>query len=183
MGRTPDAFSVEFESLAPSLFAWAVLRLPAGARAQFEPEDLLQEVACRAYEQFERFDSAIASFRSWVFGIARNVLREALRFLARQPASRTGDRLETGWIHQLADPATSISRRIARDETLRSVVTKLSALPEEDRRLLVYRGLEGLEHVEVGRLLGVSADAAEKRWQRLCARLEPLGLPHGLFAR
>lgn len=181
MGRLAESFTHQFETIAPALFAWAALRLPPGVRAQFEPEDLLQEVACRAYEQFERFDSAVASFRSWVFGIARNVLREALRFLARHPR-KSSERLETGWTHLLADPATSLSRRIARDETLRRVIARLGELSVDERRLLVYRGFEGLDHAEVGRILGVTVDAAEKRWQRLRDRLNLLGIPDAMIA-
>ncbi len=182
MNRGSEAFSAEFEAVAPSLFAWVVLRLPSEVRSLLEPEDVLQEVACRAFEQIDRFDAAVGSFRSWAFGIARNVLREALRFLARHPTRKGSDQLATEWIHQVPDPATSISRRVVRDESLRRVVERLARLPEDDRRLLLYRGLEGLEHGEVGRILGVTVEAAEKRWQRLRDRLHELGLPDGLIA-
>ena len=47
----------------------------------------------------------------------------------------------------------------------------MDALPEDERQLLLFRGLEGLTHAEVATLLAVTPDAVAKRWQRLCDRL------------
>ncbi|MEM8714003.1 MAG: hypothetical protein AAGG01_23925, partial [Planctomycetota bacterium] len=44
-------------------------------------------------------------------------------------------------------------------------------LPKDERRLVVYRGLEGRGHAEVGELVGLDASAAAKRWERLRDRL------------
>ena len=57
---------------------------------------------------------------------------------------------------------------------VRGIVNAVLRKVQDERRLLQYRGLEGLEHQEVGALLGLSSDAAAKRWQRLRDRLRDL---------
>ena len=166
-------FEQQYEPVARVLFAWACLHIRSSLRPRLDPEDVLQEVCCRAFQRFAQFDPERASFRTWVFGIAHNVLREAFRGLGRSHAAA----LTTGRIESLQDLATSITRRVARDDELRNFLSRLDILTDEDRRLLLYRGLEGLEHARVAELLSITAESASKRWQRLCSRLRELGLP------
>ena len=74
----------------------------------------------------------------------------------------------------LPDDATSISQRIVRDENLKAFVAQLEKLGEDERRLLLYRGLEGMNHAEIASLLDVSLDAVEKRWQRLLKKIRAI---------
>ncbi len=169
--RTLAGYAERFDREAPVLFAWASVHLRPAVRARLDPEDLLQEVACRAYEHFARYDADKGTFRNWVFGIARNVLREALRTVAAEPVGRGAITMTHDWADDLRDTATSISRAVARDEALLAFVTRIDGLTDEERALVLYRGLEGRPHAEVGELLGLSADNAAKRWQRLRDRL------------
>lgn len=183
--RRPEqvrAFEESYREVAPSLYAWAALKIRAELRQLLDPEDLCQEVCLRAFLQFDAFDSARASFRTWVFAIARNVLREVLRNLARRERTPGGGLLTTGFAGAIPDSTTSITRRVARDEQIRAFLDQVAALPEEDRRLLIHRGFEGLEHSEVAALLAITTDSATKRWQRLCERLRQGGLPGGIIA-
>lgn len=173
-----DSRTGEFEALwreaAPTLFAWLEIHLREGVRAHLEPEDALQEVACRAFEGFSRFDPSAGSFRAWVFGIARNVLFQALKRVGRRLTSSVqappGGH-ETQVLGRLPDTTTSITRRVARDESMREFVAEVRKLEDGDRRLLLRRGLEGLAHEDVARELGISTEAAIKRWTRLRERL------------
>lgn len=164
--------TAQFEALwsetAPTVFAWTRLRIGADLRAHIDAEDVLQEVAYRAFGAFERFDAERGSFRTWVFGIARNVMMHALQRVGRPGARASFD--TASWT-ALPDTTTSISRRIARSEELQSFVAEVEKLDENDRRLLMHRGLEGLPHEEVAQVLGVSTEAAIKRWTRLRERL------------
>jgi len=65
-----------------------------------------------------------------------------------------------------------------RDERTQALLDLTATLGEEERKLLLHRGLEGLPHGEMAEILGVDREAAMKRWQRLRKRLEdelPLG--------
>ena len=60
---------------------------------------------------------------------------------------------------------------MVRAEVLRTFIARVESLDEEERRLLLLRGLEGLEHEDIARELGISSAAVAKRWQRLRDRL------------
>jgi DNA-directed RNA polymerase specialized sigma24 family protein len=55
------------------------------------------------------------------------------------------------------------------------------ALPEEDRKLVLLCGLEGLPHKEVAARMELGVEAVTKRWQRLRAKLEAARLPEHLL--
>ena len=152
-------------------------------RAYCETADLLQEVWCRAYAIRERFDPNRMTFRCWVFRVAKNVLLEVVRQARYAGRVRPSDggtsrmfRLEA-----VADDVTSVTRRVARDDTLRRFRDSLEALPGDERDLVVHLGLEGLGYDEVAARMDLSRDAVKKRWHRLRARLEAIGLPRRLL--
>lgn len=69
------------------------------------------------------------------------------------------------------DTATAVSRRLARDEGVAAFAETVQELPEEDRKLVLMYGLEGLSRAEVAARLEVSENAVSKRWTRLKERL------------
>jgi RNA polymerase sigma-70 factor (ECF subfamily) len=172
----PDepAFQRRYEELAPALHAWAELRIRPEMRGLVDPQDVVQEVWCRAWRLREQADPAADGFRPWVFAVAKNVLLEAFRRL-RSPAARAGASGTTTRLLALEgvpESITAVSRRVARDEGLGRLVAWLRELEEDERLLVAQVGLEGLSFGEVGERLGLSRDATAKRWQRLRARLE-----------
>lgn len=170
--RKPDlAFLDAYQAAAPAVYAWVSLHLGSGLRSELDPEDVLQEVACRAFARRQTFDPELAPFRAWLFGIARNVLHGSLERLAAGAGKPSQDWLTTGGIFRVPDDATSITGRIARDDTMARFLEDIEAMEEEDRLLVRYRGLEGLPHDEVGKILGLEAKTAAKRWDRLRSRL------------
>lgn len=174
---TPSAPPPRFEELwseaAPAVCAWVEIHVREGLRSQLDPEDALQEIAFRAFDGFERFDPSSGPFRAWVFGIARNVLYRALQRVGRAAVGSAppGRGFDTEQWGRLPDTTTSITRRVARSEELVRFVDEVRRLDDDDRRLLLRRGLEGMAHEDIARELGISTEAAIKRWTRLRERL------------
>jgi RNA polymerase sigma factor (sigma-70 family) len=166
-------FEKLYSGVAPAVYTWACLHVHEPLRALIDPEDVLQEVACRAYEGFAQYDGERASFRQWLFGIARKVLYQAMDRLGS--GSVRPQALDTERMSALPDTATSITRRVSRDEQIATFLGAVAQLPDEDRRLLMYRGLEGLTHERVGELMHLSPDAVAQRWSRLRGRLKERG--------
>jgi RNA polymerase sigma factor (sigma-70 family) len=164
------AFAVEFEQVAPALLAWAHLRVRPALRGGLDPEDLVQEVGCRAFARCGDFDPARATFRAWLFGFANRVLLEALRELGRNASTRKPAAADPT-LSQIADSITAVSRRVAKAETFRLFLQQVDGLDDQDRALLVQVGIEGNSHAEVAAVLGIGEDTARKRWQRLRDRL------------
>lgn len=166
-----QSFADLYGEIARPLHAWAELRVRGPLAQALTAEDLAQEIAYRAYRDFDGFDPSRGTFRAWVFTVANRVAQDILRKVARRAAIGPGPVTGSG-VTNLPANVTSISRRVARDEGMRTFLTVMDTLDETERRLLLFRGLEGLGHDDVARLLDVSVEAAKKRWQRLLDRLD-----------
>ena len=165
-------FATQFAQTAPLLFAWAGCRIGRELRQRIDPEDLVQEVGVRACQRAADYDPGRGTFRQWLLGFANRVWLETLRELGRDPL---GPRRRLGGDSRLPsvlDSVTTISRRVANDESARTCRARIDELDVEDRKLLVALGIEGLTHGEAGALLGIGEDACRKRWQRLRDRLQ-----------
>ena len=162
-----------YAEIAPSLYAWAELRVRQRFRHALDPADVAQEVWLRAVQAWPGFDPAAIPFRAWLFGVAKNVLFEAQRQLWRTDreggAGGRSSRLEA--IGNVPAELTTVTRRVARDDNLRAFLAEIGGLDEIDRRLVLHIGFEGLERAEVARRLDLGYEAVAKRWQRLRARL------------
>lgn len=166
-----EAFGTLYRRIAPAVFAWVSLRLPTELRGRLDPEDVIQEIWARALDRFSRFDPARGSFRAWLFGVASRVLLESLRRTHRhQRGVAAGDEAPL-LPEDVPDDVTSQSRRLARDEAFARFLSQVRGLAEDERRLILFRGLEGLPHDEVARRLDISRETSMKRWQRLRERL------------
>lgn len=168
-----DKFSFEhlYAKLAPALYAWAVLRAPRG----IEPADLLGETWLRAVRSMNDFDVLRASFRAWLFGIAKKVLLRELRDHARRvtlagPGGVSAPGL-AGGLEGVPEVVTSLSLRFQREESMARFLERVGGLAREDRELVVYCGLEGSSCREAATRMGLSEEATFKRWQRLRAEL------------
>lgn len=178
MNDSSQWFLDRFEQCAPRLHAWSRLHIHPPLRRQLDPEDLVQEVCWRALRNLDRFDPDRGEFSAWLFGIARNVLGDALRRVRARGESAfmasTRDTISRG-LDAVAEEATGISTRVVRRDDVIRFLELIDALDEASQRLLIYRGLEGRPHSEVAALLNIEVGTAEKRWQRLSQELHRNG--------
>jgi len=166
-------FASEWEAVAAPLHAWALFKCRGPLGQAWSAEDLEHEVAVAALAAAKRFDPERGGFRPWLFGVAHRVAAEGMRQLARGrllPGVAMSARQEAGILSEL----TSVSRRVHQDEALRMALDQLSSLSAEDRKLFIYRGLEGLSHADVAELSGDNAVSVAKKWQRLRDRLREI---------
>lgn len=175
-------FAELYERVAPALYTWASLRIRPAMRTALDPEDVVQEVWCRAWKGFERFDPDETPFRMWVFRIAKNVLLEGFRKLQRAGPTAAGPSTRLFQLQNLPDSATAISRKVARHEGIQVLLAWADALDEEEKQLFVHCGLEGLSYAEVSERMDIHRDAIAKRWQTLRARVAQFGVPKDLIA-
>ena len=164
-----EHFTALYERAAPKLWAWVAVRLGPTLRTRLDVEDVLQDVACRAWRRFDSFDPALGSFDQWALGIARRALGEVLSRLARGRDARA--QWSTASWGKIPDDATRVTARVSRDEHREVVLDWADGLDEDDRRLVLYRGLEQWSHAEVADFLGLNEETARKRWARLVERV------------
>src|SRR3712207_4036754 len=69
------------------LYRFALRQLGDGGAAQ----DVVQEVFLRAWRSADAYDPRLASLRTWLFAIARNVVVDEARRLSARPRGATTD--------------------------------------------------------------------------------------------
>lgn len=145
--------------------AAAVLRYLYGVVGSLPAaEDLAQETFLRAWAHRDALRDPERA-RSWLFSIAANAARRHLRRRGR-----------FGWlpIEALRGTAARAIEVEGRDPTAITLERALGALGEADRQLVLLVGLEGFTVGQAAELLGLSPEAAKKRWQRACARVRTM---------
>ncbi|MBL8862042.1 MAG: RNA polymerase sigma factor [Planctomycetes bacterium] len=177
LGGDPARFRELYERIAPALYAWASIRIRPALRGTLDPEDVVQEVWSRAWRAFPSFDPATTSFRAWIFRIGKNVLLEGFRKVQRGARGEAGPTTRAFQLANVADPATAISQRVARDDGIQKLLAWVGELDADERALFVHVGLEGLSYTQAGERMGLAKDTVAKRWQTLRGRLVQFGVP------
>lgn len=168
------AFQALYDRLTPALYAWTQLRLQGSLGSGVDPQDVLQEAWLRAVRGLESYDPA-QSFRSWIFGITKNVLLQSLRDSSRDLANgRPSHRRPKDFLN-FPDSVTSISSRLAKDDLVQRFLAYVAELAPEERQLVLYCGLEGYTSSQAAERLGILPDTALKRWQALRMKLRETG--------
>jgi RNA polymerase sigma-70 factor (ECF subfamily) len=174
-------FGELYERVAPAVYGWASLRIHSGLRGRLEAEEIVQETWCRALRKLDEYDAARGTFRNWIFGLAKNVLFEALRALQSPESSHDSATARVFALENQPDVVTSVTKRLAREDGLRHFLQRVATLGEDEKLLVLLCGFEGLTSEEAGLRLNVKAETVKKRWQRLRAELIARDLPRDLF--
>ena len=164
-----------YQQIAPGLYSWARLRLLRVGLEDIDPGDVVQEVWVRVLDRFEDCPREPKRFRAWVFGVAVNVCSEWFRKACRR---RTGSSPGSA-MEQLPEEVTSFTRRLRKRIASNQLIEGLFSWVEAEaslfeRDLLLYRGLQGLAHKDIARLLGRSEQTIKNRWSQLRQKLGSL---------
>lgn len=148
------ALSVLYDRLHRQIYAvsWAILQNHADA------EDNLQNTLCEILKCASAYQKGNA--RAWVLAIARN---QALHLVeARKHTTALEDHEDE--ISLLSAPDSPEDTAVCMDA--------LATLGDEEREIVVMKVYSGLKHKEIAKTLGISEDAAQKKYQRAIAKLK-----------
>lgn len=144
-----------------------------------EARDLAQEVFLVVHGSIGALKDA-ASFRSWLFGIARNKLLRHIEKKQRERetiAPESADR-EESQTERYADPHHGALDQILDSERRVKLREALEELPQQMRACVKLSVVEELEYSEIASRLGVSVNSVKVHIHRarhnLAARLGPL---------
>ncbi|MFV8751659.1 RNA polymerase sigma factor [Nannocystaceae bacterium ST9] len=129
-----------------------------------QAEDLIQQTFAALLEGRERLHAS-ASFRSYLFGIAHNLLRAHLRTLAR---GRAIDPLESSIVELAASPSVLIGERAEQQLLARA----LRRLPIDHQVALELHYWEGLNAAEIAQIMAVPHSTMRSRLARARELLE-----------
>jgi RNA polymerase sigma factor (sigma-70 family) len=158
MSDREDQFRTLYEQTRPRIVAYALRRTSSNEDAA----DIVAETFEIAWRRLDEVPSGQAGLL-WLYVTARYVLANHGRRIRRRDDITA----------RLADKLRGIPLRVeAIDEESIVMRSCLSALPADDREVLMLAGWEGMSATEVGRVLGCSSAAARIRLHRARARLK-----------
>lgn len=179
----------ELLRLSPALHRYLSARIPPGLSAVISPEDVAQEVWTAALVSTDGLRQASIKHREeWLFGIARNQLRLALRKAGRikrgggKQVTRFGEHRTSSYLvlhNQLAAYDKSPGSVEARANAISAMQIAIGGLAEEHRNAIQCRYIQGMSEAETAEALGRSPDGIRglvfRGMQRLREDLSPKG--------
>jgi RNA polymerase sigma-70 factor (ECF subfamily) len=154
----PGAFEEVYRAHAPRLFGVACRLV-----GRQEAEDLLQEIFLVAHRKLGLFKGE-SSLGTWLFRLGTNVCLDHLRSRAARLA-------------QLTEPVDEETLPGSGQGAVLGVVDRLdleralAMLPAGARAVFVLHDVEGLEHREIGEVLGISDGTSKSQLHKARLRL------------
>ncbi len=149
------AYITLFERHRAALYGYA-LRM---TRQPEVADDVFQETFLRVHRARATWAAHHGSFKSWLFRICTNTLRDRARLNARRPEV-LGDTWEP-YVHPGHADRLSLERALAQ-------------LPEHLRDAFLLAAMQGMDHNEIAEALDISPDNARARVSRARGRLREL---------
>lgn len=156
-----DDFEAIYREHAPRIFALACRM--SGSREH--AEDLLQEIFLQAYRKLDTFNGTSA-LGTWLYRLAVNHCVDFLRSRATKADRVTEPLNDTDSVSPVASMANPLTR-IALDRAI-------AELPDGYRAAFVLHDVEGFEHNEVARLLGIAEGTSKSQVHKARMKLRAL---------
>ena len=147
-------------------------------RCRAEAEDIVQDAMVQAFVKLSTFRGG-SSFYTWLYRITVNLaLSRGRRHRARQSLEQAQDVM----LDEPADPQGSPSDLLMRQERASEIKRALASLSDEQRSILLLRGVEGFDYETIGRILNLNPGTVRSRLHRARAELraklaEPASCP------
>jgi RNA polymerase sigma factor (sigma-70 family) len=157
----PQAFREFYERYAVWMRAWFQRQTGSESAAL----DLTAETFAQAWRGLRRFrDMADGSGAPWLFGIARNLLRQYHKHNRIETAARARLGMPVDW--EGTEAYDAVDDRIAARALRPALQSAVAGLPAEQQRALELRVVQQLPYEEVAGRLDCSINAARLRVSR-----------------
>ena len=126
--------------------------------------DISQESFLKAYHSLQSFRGD-SKFSVWLYRIVSNTCLDFLRERKRRaevPLVREDDEGETEDA-QIRDESLSPETLLERKLTREAVQRGLESLPEDQRKILLLREIQGFSYEEIGRILSLESGTVKSR--------------------
>jgi RNA polymerase sigma-70 factor (ECF subfamily) len=146
----------QFEALYDAHFDFVYRSVRRLGLPESLAEDATQEVFMIVHRRLDDFDGT-STARTWIFGIAFNVVRNHRRQRMRRGEHETLS--DEGPIDTTSSPA----ERAERAEAMRTLDRLLDTLDEDRRAVFVLAELEQMSATEIAEALGINANTVYSR--------------------
>jgi RNA polymerase sigma-70 factor, ECF subfamily len=149
--QSEESMRAMYRTYGPELYGFAVNAL--GDRGQ--AEELVQEVFTRVWRKADTYDASRASFRTWLYGIARNAIIDLKRRAAVRPALSAYDPEQD----EQGSPDHSLETALLRWQ----VSAALERLTPEHRQVIRLAHFQGLTLREIAERTGLPLGTVKSR--------------------
>lgn len=156
----------------PALLLWAKCQMPGWVRGKLDPSDLVQQTlleAVKADALAGQPDHAVLAYLRRA--LVRNLIDATRKFAAARlevvAATQTSLRL-ADW---LAAEQSSPSERADRNERYDRLAVALTVLPDDQRRAVELRYIQGMKVTEIAAMIGRSEGAVSLLLHRAVSKL------------
>ena len=109
-------------------------------------EDITADVFVKALDKIQSCKGKGSTFSSWLYRIAYNVTIDNFR------KARKNLPIDVEMVSNLDDPRQEVGGNLERQELFKAI----SKLPENQRRFIILKFIEGMDNREVGQIMGKS---------------------------
>ena len=141
-----DALVLRYQDRIHRFVAWSIGRE--------EADDAAQDVFVEAYRSLASWNRR-STFRTWLYGVARNVCRHHARAMTKRPETRD--------LASLPDSASEPLQHLAASRETATLQAAIARLPEEQRMTLLLRAWEGLSYDEIAATTDVPKGTVRSR--------------------
>jgi RNA polymerase sigma-70 factor (ECF subfamily) len=128
-----------------------------------DARDICQETFLRAFRGLSAFKGQ-AKFSSWLYRIALNLCRDALRRERRTPLIAVQEGIDPAeLVSQQLSPAPSVEEVVVKADLGRHVASAMRRLPEDQRTAILLKEYHGLTFQEVADIMGCPLSTAKTR--------------------
>lgn len=152
-----DALKIIYKHMHRQIYAvaYSVLRDFSSA------DDVVQETYVRVMDKAFSYRKG-TNPRAWVLSIARNIAIDLVRRRRFEEATLEEDNASES---RFDEPTLILSMEVKR---------ALDALDDAERQIVTLKVYSGLRHAEIASLLGITAEASKKKYQRALQKLRGL---------
>jgi len=159
---SPESFKAIYQQWATPMYRYIFARV----RNPQDSEDITSQVFLTALQVLPRYKHK-GVFSAWLFGIARNKIKEYFRKIHRNDISI-----------ELLGEKTVLQNNLNQEEAARDDIEILNqhiqSLPEVDQELILLRYVAGLKFTEIGAVMKKSTGSVKKRLYRIKYKLEEI---------
>jgi RNA polymerase sigma-70 factor (ECF subfamily) len=146
-----EAFGEIYERLAPKVYSYLYHHTNGKAHLA---EDLTEDVFIKVLEKFDRYEDRGLPFASWVYRVAHNLLVDYFRTLPKQGTVSIDE------CYDLAEKGAEKSLDLTL--THNELTKALGKLTDDQRQVVVFRFLQGMNIAETATAIGKTEDAVKK---------------------
>ena len=154
VGQDQDkiAFAEIFQHFAPRVKSY-MLKL---GNVDEIAEELAQQTLLKVWRKAQLFDPGKAAASTWIFRIARNLRIDTLR----KHKHFFDDDYD---LEGIVDEQEDVEDKVSREQKSHNITLALSALPQEQTRIIRLSFYDGLSHSEIANQLGIPLGTVKSR--------------------